>query len=133
MLVSLGSQPKTRTVKVDFLVVNCLSTYNVILGRPTLNKIRAIVSTTCLTMKFFVDDGEITTIRADQVAAQRCYNASLEVVKKEPQAEISPPPSSSNVMLIDLDVRGQQEAKGRSQGENSKKCKLARKFFRWLE
>ena len=40
--VTLGNRPTTRTVKVDFLVVDCPSAYNVILGRPTLNKIRVI-------------------------------------------------------------------------------------------
>ena len=87
--VALGSRPKTRIIKVDFFVVNCPSAYNVILGRPTLNKIGAIISTTCLTTKFFADDGEIATVRAKQVAAQRCYNASLEIVKKELKAEVS--------------------------------------------
>ena len=64
--VILGNRPKTRTIKVDFLVVNCPLAYNVILGRSTLNKIRAIVSTAYLTIKFFADDGEIATVKADQ-------------------------------------------------------------------
>ena len=81
--VTLGIRPKTLTVKVDFFVVDYPSTYNVILGRPTLNKIEAIVSRACLTMKFLTDDREIATIRADQITARRCYNASLEVVKKK--------------------------------------------------
>ena len=67
--VTLDSQPKTRTIKVDFLVINYPSAYNIILGRPTLNKIRAIVSIACLTMKFFTDDREIATVRVDQAAA----------------------------------------------------------------
>ena len=81
--VTLGNQSKTRTIKVDFLVVNCPSAYNAIFGRPTLNKIRAIISIACLTMKFFTDDGEIVTVRADQVAARKCYNARLEITKKK--------------------------------------------------
>ena len=74
--MTLGSQTKTQTIKVDFLVVNCPSAYNVILGRPALNKIRVIISTACLTINFFTDNGEIATVRADKVVAQRCYNAS---------------------------------------------------------
>ena len=62
-------------------------------------------------MKFFTDNGETAIVRADQVAAQRFYNVSLEVVKKEPKAEVSRPSGSSNLMLIDLDIRGRQEAK----------------------
>ena len=62
----LGARPYTRTVKVDFLIVNCPSAYNVILGRPTLNKIGAVISTACFIMKFFTNKGEIATIRVDQ-------------------------------------------------------------------
>ena len=57
-------------VKVDFLVVDCLSAYNVNLGRPALSKIGAIISMTCLTMKFFTGNGEIAIVKADQVAAR---------------------------------------------------------------
>ena len=75
--LTLGTQPRTRTIKVDFLVVNRHLAYNVILGRPTLNKIRAIISIACLTMKFFIDNGEIAIVRVDQAVVHCCYTASL--------------------------------------------------------
>ena len=65
-LHTLGTRPKTRTVKVNLLVVDYPSTYNVILGRLSLNKIGAIISTICLTMKFFIYNEEIATVKADQ-------------------------------------------------------------------
>ena len=68
--LTLGTQPKTRTIKVDFLVVNYPSAYNVILGRPTLNKIGAVISMASLTMKFFTDNGEVASVKADQVAVR---------------------------------------------------------------
>ena len=78
-----------------------------ILGRPTLNKIGAVISTTCLTMKFFTDKGEIIAVKADQVTARRCYNASLEIQRQ--QKEVSQgnvrPPNASKVMMVDLDTR----------------------------
>ncbi|KAL0434447.1 UNVERIFIED_CONTAM: hypothetical protein Slati_2779000 [Sesamum latifolium] len=43
--LSLGSYPKRSTKMVKFLVVKAPSTYNIILGRPSLNIFRAIVST----------------------------------------------------------------------------------------
>ena len=64
--LTLGTRSKTRTVKMDFLVVDCPSAYNVILGRPTLNKIRAIISTAFLTMKFSTNKVEIVTIKLKQ-------------------------------------------------------------------
>ena len=61
----LGTQLKTRTIKVDFLVVDCPSAYNVIFGRPTLNKIGAVISTASLTMKFFTNSGEVAIVKVD--------------------------------------------------------------------
>ena len=81
--LTLGTRPKTRTVKVDFLVVDCPSAYKVIPRRPTLNKIGTVISTASLTMKFFTDSGEVATVKADQVTARRCYNASLEIQRQK--------------------------------------------------
>ena len=59
-------------------------------------------------MKFFTDDGEIASIKANQVAARKCHNASLEVTKKKREdKEGVQPLNSSNVMLVDLDAKGQ--------------------------
>ena len=38
LTVTVGTQPRQLTLQLDFLVVNCPSSYNVIIGRPTLNK-----------------------------------------------------------------------------------------------
>ena len=38
LIVTVGTQPRQLTLQLDFLVVNCPSSYNVIIGRPTLNK-----------------------------------------------------------------------------------------------
>ncbi len=43
--ITVGTHPKTISKTVDFLVVNCPSTYNAIIGRPTLNRLRAVTST----------------------------------------------------------------------------------------
>ncbi|XP_065050241.1 uncharacterized protein LOC103991910 [Musa acuminata AAA Group] len=50
--LTLGAPPITKTVISTFLVVDLPTTYNAILGRPTLNKIRAVVSTYHQTVKF---------------------------------------------------------------------------------
>uniref|UniRef100_A0A2N9IA87 Integrase catalytic domain-containing protein n=1 Tax=Fagus sylvatica TaxID=28930 RepID=A0A2N9IA87_FAGSY len=47
-----GTYPKQATKKVDFLVVDCPSAYNVIIGRPTLNRLRAVTSTYHLLVRF---------------------------------------------------------------------------------
>ena len=43
--VIAGTHLAEVTIQVDFLVVDCPSSYNVILGRPTLNRLKAVTST----------------------------------------------------------------------------------------
>ncbi|GFY95383.1 hypothetical protein Acr_10g0007680 [Actinidia rufa] len=49
---TLGKEPHQITIWQDFIVVDCPSPYNAILGRPTLGGTRAITSTYHLKMKF---------------------------------------------------------------------------------
>ncbi|XP_058211619.1 uncharacterized protein LOC131323795 [Rhododendron vialii] len=66
--VTMGDEGSQITRMIDFIVVNCPSAYNAILGRTTLNKIGAIISTYHLMMKFLTPEG-IGCIKGDQKAA----------------------------------------------------------------
>ena len=50
--VVVGAYPQKITKNVNFLVVDCLSSYNAIIGRPTLNSWKAVTSTYHLSVKF---------------------------------------------------------------------------------
>ena len=50
--VVVGSYPQQITREVNFLMVDCSSSYNAIIGRPTLNSWKAITSTYYLLVKF---------------------------------------------------------------------------------
>ena len=76
MTVTTGSYPVQLTRQVDFLVVDCPTSYNVIIGRPTLNKWKVATSTYCLKVKFPIDNG-IGEVKGDQVLASECYQAVL--------------------------------------------------------
>ncbi|XP_059669890.1 uncharacterized protein LOC132315551 [Cornus florida] len=80
--VTAGTSPKQVTVMVDFLVVDCPSAYNVILGRATLNSMRAITSTYHLLMRFPTEHG-VGELRGDQSIARECYVASLKEKRQE--------------------------------------------------
>ena len=54
----IGDGLEKTTHMVDFLVVDKPSAYNIILGRPTLNAVKAMVSTYHLAMKFPTPFGE---------------------------------------------------------------------------
>lgn len=76
--ITVGDYPKQVTKDVTFLVVDCSSAYNGILGRPTLNLWKVATSTYHLMIKFPTEYG-IRELRGDQVAARECYIAMLEM------------------------------------------------------
>jgi len=78
LLVTIRDYPQQITRDVTFLVVNCSSTYNAIIGRPTLNSWKTITSTYHLMIKFPKEYG-LGKLRGDQVAACECYIAMLEM------------------------------------------------------
>ena len=55
--VVVGDYPQQIAKDVTFLVVDCSSAYNAILGRPTLNSWKAVTSTYHLMIKFPTDYG----------------------------------------------------------------------------
>ncbi|XP_059639467.1 uncharacterized protein LOC132281816 [Cornus florida] len=75
--VTAGANPKQVTVMVDFVVVDCPSSYNFILGRITLNAMKSITSTYHLLMRFPTEYG-MGELRGDQTIARECYVASLK-------------------------------------------------------
>ena len=68
--------PKQLTRQLDFLVVDYPSSYNVIIGRPTLNKWKSSTSTYCLKVKFPIENG-VGKVRGDQILARKCFQAVL--------------------------------------------------------
>ena len=76
LTVTVGAYPRQLTRKLDFLVVDCPSSYNVIIGRPTLNRCKVAMSTYCLKVKFSTENG-VGKVKGDQVLARECYQAVL--------------------------------------------------------
>jgi hypothetical protein len=57
-----GKGPFITKVMVHYLVLPCNATYNVILGRHTINEIGGVISTPHLKMKYPTDDGKVGVI-----------------------------------------------------------------------
>ena len=57
LIITAGSHPFQVTNKHNFLVVDSPSSYNVIIGQPTLNRWKAATSTYCLKEKFPTEQG----------------------------------------------------------------------------
>ena len=81
MPVTFGQQLAQVTQMVDFLLVNQPSAYNAIISRPSLNALRAVVSTYHLAIKFLVGD-LVDKVRGDQAESQQCYAMSTRVAGK---------------------------------------------------
>ncbi|KAM1542603.1 hypothetical protein PS1_012375 [Malus domestica] len=74
---TIGTGPYTATITTNFLVVDCPTAYNVILGRTGINDLKASISTHMLLMKFPTPYGN-GYVRGDQLSAQSCYNTSIK-------------------------------------------------------
>ncbi|XP_065050223.1 uncharacterized protein LOC135680164 [Musa acuminata AAA Group] len=78
--LTLGA-PRTKTVMSTFLVVDLPTACNAILGRPTLNKIRAVVSTYHQTVKFptHAGTGEVWGSPRESI---QCYLTTVSLHKR---------------------------------------------------
>ncbi|XP_056688423.1 uncharacterized protein [Spinacia oleracea] len=84
--VRLGPKNKGRRLLVKFIVADISLPYNIILGRPLLNKIKATISVYQLLMQFELEDGTVGKIFGDQQVGRRCYVNSLKIGTSTPQA-----------------------------------------------
>ena len=103
MPVTFGVHPAKVTQMVDFLLVYQPFVYNAIIDRPTLNALRAVVSTYHLAMKFPAGD-LVGEVRGDQANSRQCYAMSTRVTEKQKAVntvfhleDVDSPPASNNI------------------------------------
>ena len=77
LVLTLGELPYQATATVRFLIVDAPSAYNMLLGRPSLNAIKAIPSAYHMIIKFPTMHG-VGMVRGDQRVARECYTASMK-------------------------------------------------------
>jgi len=68
----------SRTISISYLVINVVSAYNLLLGRPSLNRLGVVASTRHMKMKLPSLEGGVIIIKFDQKAARKCYDNSLK-------------------------------------------------------
>lgn len=59
VMTEFGSGYNVKLVKVRYLIVNIVSPYNIIIGRPDFNSLKYALSTMYLTMKYPLSSGEL--------------------------------------------------------------------------
>jgi hypothetical protein len=76
---------------VKFLLIDRPSAYNAILGRTTINDLKAITSTSYLKIKFLTER-KVGKVRGEQGVARQCYN----LIMKEPLHRVIARRAASN-------------------------------------
>ena len=92
LVLTLGEPPCQATTTVRFLIVDALLAYNMLLGRPFPNSIRATPSAYHMVVKFSIANG-VGMVRGDQRVTKECYSASMKQKTVE------------NVCMDELDMR----------------------------
>ena len=77
LVLTLGDPPCQATTTIKFFMVEAPSTYNMLLGRPSLNAIRAIPFAYHMVVKFPTENG-VGMVRGNQRVARKCYLASMK-------------------------------------------------------
>ena len=77
LVLTLGEPPCQATTTARFLIIDAPSAYNMLLGRPSLNEIKAIPSAYHMMIKFPTVSG-VGMVRGDQRVARECYTASMK-------------------------------------------------------
>ncbi|CAJ2640157.1 unnamed protein product [Trifolium pratense] len=78
LIVTFGEEKAMKSVRTQFMVVDCPSLYNCIIGRTTLAELFAVSSTVHLKLKYYTLDGQVATINGDIAAARRCFEAAAK-------------------------------------------------------
>ena len=77
LVLTLGDPPCQATMTIKFLIVDAPSAYNMLLGRPSLNAIKAIPSSYHMVVKFPTENG-VEMVQGDQRVARKCYMTSMK-------------------------------------------------------
>ncbi|RDX90527.1 hypothetical protein CR513_27598, partial [Mucuna pruriens] len=94
-----GEDSNTKVIPNLYTVVEAEASYNIIMGRPALNRLKAIVSTYHLCMKYPIGGG-VGSVWAHSNMARRCYEDSLRVGQRM---------SAVNTLSLELDLRSHDE------------------------
>lgn len=77
LLMTCREEDDAQTINVNYLIVGTILPYYIILRRSTINALRVVVSTRCLTLYYLIIDSSMGTVRRDQQVTHECYLRSL--------------------------------------------------------
>jgi hypothetical protein len=72
-MVTFGEKEAKKTIKIPFMVIDCPSLYNCIIGRTGLAQMGVACSTSHLKLKYHAKEGVIASLNGNIEAARRCF------------------------------------------------------------
>ncbi|XP_057418363.1 uncharacterized protein LOC130712550 [Lotus japonicus] len=74
-----GVSENAELLRIKYLVLRVAASYNVIIGRGTLNRLHAVISTAHLAVKYPLLCGRIVKLAVDQKGARKCHSHCLNL------------------------------------------------------
>ncbi|CAL2271718.1 unnamed protein product [Prunus armeniaca] len=84
--ISIGAAPQRAMVTTPFLIIDCPTAYNVILGRPAIAQMKVFISTYMLLLKFLTPHGT-GTVRGDHLGVRSCYASAVKSTNRQQKGE----------------------------------------------
>jgi len=99
---TFSDEEAARTIVVRYVVVNTPSAYNLLLGRPSLNRSGAAASTKHMKMKLPSLEGRVITIKSNQKTTRKCFESSLRNRRSFSSATISHEGKVAEVFKVEI-------------------------------
>ncbi|XP_050386257.1 uncharacterized protein LOC126802648 [Argentina anserina] len=111
MTVRIGTAPCTVCVEAEFIIVDAYSSYNGIIGRPTLNRMRTFIAGHMMLIKFPTPHGT-GQVRGSQSVAKDCQTRAIRQTRN--RHEILAVHATVNLTDKVVDARDGETSKGKS-------------------
>ena len=76
LYTTFGEEKNYKAIRIRYLVIDANTSYNILLGRPSINRLMAIVSTPHLAMEFSSPSRDILTVHVDQKEERECVTGT---------------------------------------------------------
>jgi len=103
--MTFSDEEATRTIVIRYVVVNTPSAYNLLLGRPSLNRLGAVASKKHMKMKLTSLEGRVITRQSNQKDARKYYESNLKSRRSYNAATISQGGKVAEVLETELSHR----------------------------
>ncbi|XP_057443900.1 uncharacterized protein LOC130736063 [Lotus japonicus] len=126
---TFGERENARTLRVKYLILETEGSYNMIIGRNTLNRMCAVISTTHLAVKYPLPNGRVGRVVVDQKTARECYCNAVDRYGKR-NASVGHRCNEVDAPEENLDPRGEGRVNRPTPIEETKELKFGKKILK---